>query len=299
MLGKPKIKSINNKASVTKDTVNKSKKYAILVGLNYIGSEAQLNGCWNDMYSLIGYLTKCGYDTNDILFLSDQVSNCKYDNTGKFIGINELFPTKKNIIKSIQNIYNKVKPGDTITFAYSGHGGQKIDTNVDENDRRDETIYVYSDDLESYCELVDDELNNILVDTLPFGVKLVCIFDSCHSGSVLDLSYRYDIIMALLNRNIKKPFNISNENREKIVRDIICFSGCRDNQTSADAYINDKYNGALTACLLTVLNDKSSLNMTWEDVLISVNKKLVENKFSQVCQLSSTNLTIPSSKLEF
>ena len=39
-------------------------------------------------------------------------------------------------------------------------------------------------------QIVDDELNRLLVNPLPPGVRLHAIIDACHSGSVLDLEYR-------------------------------------------------------------------------------------------------------------
>ncbi len=39
-------------------------------------------------------------------------------------------------------------------------------------------------------QIVDDELNQLLVNPLRPGVRLHCIIDACHSGSVLDLEYR-------------------------------------------------------------------------------------------------------------
>ena len=37
---------------------------------------------------------------------------------------------------------------------------------------------------------MDDDLNRLLVNPLPPGVRLHAIIDACHSGSVLDLEYR-------------------------------------------------------------------------------------------------------------
>ena len=38
--------------------------------------------------------------------------------------------------------------------------------------------------------VVDDELNRLLVNPLPPGVRLHAIIDACHSGTALDLEYR-------------------------------------------------------------------------------------------------------------
>jgi hypothetical protein len=38
----------------------------------------------------------------------------------------------------------------------------------------------------------DDELHRIMVAPLPAGCRFIAIFDSCHSGTVLDLPYTYN-----------------------------------------------------------------------------------------------------------
>ena len=38
----------------------------------------------------------------------------------------------------------------------------------------------------------DDELSEILVQSLPEGVRMTCILDACHSGTGLDLPWTYD-----------------------------------------------------------------------------------------------------------
>jgi hypothetical protein len=62
-------------------------------------------------------------------------------------------------------------------------------------------------------------------------------------------------------------------------------SGCRDNQTSADAYINNVSRGAMTWALLTVLNDNSN-GITWSNLLQKMRTNLINNKFTQMPQLS-------------
>ena len=39
-------------------------------------------------------------------------------------------------------------------------------------------------------QLIDDELNQLLVNPLPHGVRLHAIIDACHSGSVMDMEFR-------------------------------------------------------------------------------------------------------------
>jgi hypothetical protein len=40
--------------------------------------------------------------------------------------------------------------------------------------------------------ITDDDLHKIMVAPLPQGCRFIAIFDSCHSGTVLDLPYTYN-----------------------------------------------------------------------------------------------------------
>ncbi len=83
-----------------------------------------------------------------------------------------------------------------------GHGGQTADTNGDEEDGSDEVIYPV--DFRQVGHIVDDQMHQIMVSPLPAGVRLTAIFDSCHSGSVLDLPYLYSTQGVLKEPNLAK-----------------------------------------------------------------------------------------------
>src|SRR5437764_15397745 len=46
-------------------------------------------------------------------------------------------------------------------------------------------------DFEKKGQIIDDEMHDIMVTPLPPGVRLTAVFDSCHSGTALDLPYIY------------------------------------------------------------------------------------------------------------
>lgn len=69
---------------------------------------------------------------------------------------------------------------------YSGHGSYILDKNNDENTPYDQLI-VSCD----FNVILDDELKSIIQSNLKNDVTLFCMFDSCFSGSVLDLRYQY------------------------------------------------------------------------------------------------------------
>ena len=83
-----------------------------------------------------------------------------------------------------------------------GHGGQTEDLDGDEEDGYDEVIYPV--DFRQAGHIVDDEMHRVMVQSLQPGVRLTAIFDSCHSGSALDLPYIYSTQGILKEPNLAK-----------------------------------------------------------------------------------------------
>ncbi len=118
-----------------------------------------------------------------------------------------------------------------------------------EVDGCDETILPM--DFRRSGEIIDDVLRKRLIDPLPEGARLTAFFDSCHSGTVLDLRYNWqdqDPRSVFPNIN-KQEFKGLAESRAQV----LLLSGCRDSQTSADAFIEGHYCGATTQAFLTTL----------------------------------------------
>ena len=68
--------------------------------------------------------------------------------------------------------------------------------------------------------------------------------------------------------------------------EVICISGCKDTQVSADAYIKGTFNGAMTWALTEVLSN-SDKNTTWDYCLTSLREKLRSGGYPQIPQLTS------------
>jgi hypothetical protein len=111
-------------------------------------------------------------------------------------------PTKNNILRAMQWLVQGAEPNDSLFLHYSGHGGQTADLDGDEEDGSDEVIYPV--DFKQAGHIVDDQMHHILVKPLKAGVRLTAIFDSCHSGSVLDLPYIYSTKGMLKEPNLAK-----------------------------------------------------------------------------------------------
>jgi len=232
------------------------KKSALLVGINYIGTPNELYGCINDTDSVKERISKKGFQ--NINMLTDLT-------TSK--------PTRENIIKEFTALLSSAQEGDLLFFLYSGHGSYILDANGDEN-----TLY---DQLIVSCDLntiLDDELKQIIQTNLKKNVTLFAMFDSCFSGSVLDLRYQY---MDSLN------YDNFTENDKQLETngDVFMISGCSDYQTSADAMINNKANGAMTWAFTEALKQKD--NCSWRELVKSMRDLLKVSQYDQIPQFSS------------
>jgi hypothetical protein len=196
-------------------------KKALLVGINYKGIPgAALNGCINDIVNISEVLIDSyDYESRNITQLRDDISNPAF------------LPTRANILAGLNALVAQSANLSEIWFHYSGHGSQVRDTNMDEADRLDEILVPL--DFQRSGFIVDDEIFNIVKNS---KCKTILIFDSCHSGSVCDLQWGYQYVNGSLMKSMATNKIINNPN-------IFCFSGCKDPETSADAYSREKQMG--------------------------------------------------------
>jgi hypothetical protein len=234
---------------------NKTKK-ALLIGINYTGTKDELKGCINDANSIKERISNKGF--NNIILLTDLTSKKA---------------TKANILEEFKNLLANSQEGDLLFFLYSGHGTYLIDKNNDETTGYDQCIVP--------CDLniiVDDELKTLIQTYLKTNVTLFAMFDSCFSGTVFDLKYQY---MDSLNYD-----NYSENTKELETNgNVFMISGCTDYQTSADAFINNKANGAMTWSFLEAL--KQNPNCSWRELVKKMRDLLKTSQISQIPQFSS------------
>ena len=240
------------------DELSKVVRRALLIGINYNGTSNQLYGCINDINNVEKKITS-SFGFTEIIKLTDDTL---------------IKPTRQNILDQMKNILNKSQKGDSIFIHFSGHGSQTLDRNNDENDGLDEVLV--SMDLKG---ITDDEIKQLVQSNLKSGVKLFCLFDSCHSGTVLDLRYQY-----LDSDNFDK--DTQNLKNELTPSTCIMISGCRDSQTSGDAWINRQAQGAMSWSFLEALNTSNKV-LSWKQLLQKMRDLLRESTFEQIPQLSS------------
>lgn len=265
----------SKKTTSGKSAVKNQLKKALIVGINYTGTSNQLNGCINDANKMKSYLLEqCGFDEKNIVMLSDHIGGTKLQ-----------LPTRSNIINNILALTRNIPASVDcqLVFHYSGHGSYTYDrTGKEEIDGRDETICPIDYDVSG--DITDDDLKTLLVDSLPSNAKLFCVLDCCHSGTVLDLKYDCKIIKS----GLQTEYRVIENGYENVSKgEVILISGCKDEQTSADAYINRKYQGALTWALFATLEKHNYQPLAYKDLLFEIQNLLKTNKYEQVPQLSS------------
>ncbi len=257
------------------------KSKALLVGINqYPDPRNSLRGCINDIVDMQHFIsvTNKVYSTAQIKLLTDKSA------------------TKKGILLQLEWLLEGIESGDQILFHYSGHGAQlpcqKIAGDVwEEKDGLDEIICPYDFDGSNATAIRDNEFAALFM-RIPKGVHFIWVSDSCHAE---DLS--------------RDPFVISDESalrfrnftggllRENIIGSLAAgaarvaattpsllngalLSACASHELSADAYIENRFNGAFTHYLLKNLR-KHATKMPMNQIIQLVRKDLAANDYDQ------------------
>ncbi|OSC98894.1 hypothetical protein PYCCODRAFT_1438875 [Trametes coccinea BRFM310] len=244
------------------------RKKALCIGINYRGQPNQLHGCVNDARNVQNFLMSHGYKARDIEVLTDDTSDPRR------------LPTRANIIEAMRRLVQSAHPHDSLFFHYSGHGGQVKDRNGDEIDGYDEIIFPL--DHKSAGHISDDLMHTIMVKPLPPGCRLTALFDSCHSGSVLDLPYLYHSDGRVKGSQVTARWH----DYKSTPADVISWSGCKDSQTSADTWERGVATGAMSHAFVSSLTQNPK--QSYQELLRSV-RVVLKKKYSQKPQLSSSH----------
>ncbi|KAH8886096.1 hypothetical protein GQ53DRAFT_876471 [Thozetella sp. PMI_491] len=285
------------------------RRKALLIGINYFGQQGELRGCINDVKNVSTFLIeRYNYKREDIVYLTDDQEDPI------------LHPTRDNIIRAMKWLVAGAQPNDSLFLHYSGHGGQTEDLDGDEDDGYDEVIYPV--DYKQTSHIVDDEIHDLVVKPLQAGVRLTAIFDSCHSGTVMDLPYIYSTKGVLKEPNLAKEAGeglltaissyssgdlegvarsimsfaktamFSEEAHKKTIAtktspaDVIMWSGSKDDQTSADATIAAQATGAMSWAFIAAL--KQNPQQSYVQLLNSI-RDVLATKYTQKPQLSCSH----------
>jgi len=151
------------------------RKKALLIGIKETPDYDTLEHAYRDVVHVRKLITEFyGYAKRDVTVMTD--SSHQEDS---------LKATRENILRQLQLFVEDVQPGDHFFFCFSGHSTQfEAQDDADEQDGLDEAIVACDGEA-----ILDNDLKAILVDRLPAGSTLVAIWDTCHSGTILDLPH--------------------------------------------------------------------------------------------------------------
>jgi hypothetical protein len=244
-----------------------SSKKALLIGINYSNTPNELHGCINDVQNMRNALIDAyDYAMGNILTLRDDDATA--------------MPTRENILQALGRLVQESSMLQEIWIHYSGHGSYVADVNGDEMSGRDSTICPC--DFASRGMILDDELVAILNRMDP-KCRVILLFDSCFSGSVCDLPWSFEFIGGnTFSRSLVDRVKMSHPN-------IYMMSGSKDTQTSADVYVQNKYQGAFTSAFLECLracSHETSVLALYRSICMYMK----QNGYSQKPLLSSTNI---------
>lgn len=260
-------------------------KKALVVGINNFKNypAAALQGCVNDANDMNGILKEfLGFKDADITKLTNAQA------------------TKANIMKNLKAMVDGAKKGKYkyLVFSLSSHGTQVPDKEGDEPDKKDEAFCPYDlaekgDRWDPAHIITDDELHDLFI-TLPKDVLLEVYLDTCHSGTGLKA---IDLLLTRKPRFLPPPtprgvralegLELRASHMltvEKGMDHHILWTGCRSNQTSADAKIGSTWHGAFTYYYsknLRAAKNKISRN----DLLKKTKADLTKNDYDQIPQL--------------
>lgn len=238
------------------------RRRAVLVGINYAGTPAQLRGCVSDVKNVQSLLLhNLGWPADCIHILADDGQRTP--------------PTRANIEDALEWLVEDAEAGDALFFHFSGHGAQQEDPRGFEEDGMNEAIL--PSDYKSEGLLTDDELDEFLVRCLPEGVRLTVVMDCCHSGTGLDLPFTWTPGGW---REETNPCHSSG--------DVVLFSGCSDGSCSAEAAVLGEIGGAMTTAFCDVLRHTGPRQLACGQLLDIMNCTIAARGFRQRAQLTSS-----------
>jgi len=259
-------------------------KKALCVGINKFEKYPQfaLNGCVNDAKDMAAFLKEIlGFKNSEVSVLTDAQA------------------TKVNIMTKLKSMVDEAKAGklDYIVFSLSSHGTQMPDTSGDESDNVDEAFVPYDiaqkgNEWHPAHIISDDELNE-LFSQLPDTVLLEAFLDTCHSGTGFkDPFSPYQPRPRFIPPPSHKPFEKIAKAKGKVLKRVadgvttkhhVLWTGCRADQTSADAYFDGRYSGAFTYFFLK--NVRAGKNKLTRAELRKNMLADMKGKFEQIPQL--------------
>ncbi|WP_233858205.1 caspase family protein [Paraburkholderia sp. HD33-4] len=239
--------------------------HAILVGINAYPFPNVLHGCLDDVSDISKELqSQYQFSPTEIITITDAEA------------------TASKIKASLSAAVAKLKSGDKFILWYSGHGAQ-----LTEGDIGTDVICPVDFDFTPETSVTVDDFHNIF-SKIPNGVVAAWGSDSCHSGDLEKDFYRLGAPKQFYSARPQKPVKTvrSFKDVSSALPNISLVAGCQSSQTSADAYINDRYNGAFTYFFLEQLRSPGGVTEPLQKLVAQTTTALHDAGYTQSPQLT-------------
>eukprot|EP00439_Symbiodinium_sp_Y106_P058719 s4459_g8.t1 len=181
------------------------RRKALLIGVNYPGTSAQLRNGINDVERVAAVLGRLGFPEEWMLKLTDDAPPP------------EAAPTKSNCIAAMQWLTHNVAPGDVLFFHFSGHATQ--------DDAEGSDALCPSDFMEVGF-ISSEKVYETLMRGLPAHVRLTMLLDCCIPCLCPELPLLYDVEQ---DRWVVGSSASSSA-------DVVCFSAAGSDMTMEDLH---------------------------------------------------------------
>ncbi len=249
---------------------------ALLVGINkYPDPRNSLRGCINDILDMEYFISEKN----------------KVYNKGQINKLTDQHATKKEIVNQLKWLLEGAQAGDQLLFHYSGHGAQAASLHPHmETDGLDEIICPYDYDGSNETMFRDKEFASLFAG-IPKGVHFVWISDSCHAED-LSRDPKMENEAVAFRNFIGAKVERSQQHNHSIINPLTItttplngalLSACASDQLSADAIINNRFNGAFTHYLIQNLMEYGATK-PMELIVQLVNKDLDTFGYDQDAQ---------------
>jgi len=157
----------------------------LIIALDYDYAPSSELTCTRDARTMYRMAGRAGVD--DITIITDKA------------GVGDpSFPTRSFVLRYIRQVARRCEEGDWFIWFWAGHGVNVPDFNGDEKDGFDQAFVTPDSNgkLTESALLIDDDFALALDTFVPEGVRILCINDCCHSGTICDIDsfmYSHDI----------------------------------------------------------------------------------------------------------
>jgi len=270
--------------------------YGTLVGIDaYRAPVPALRGCVNDIEAVSALLREFSKG-DDFLVELQTLENDR--------------ARRADVIKSFREHLCKAGPEDVALFYYSGHGSQE-DAPQEfwhlEPDRLDETLVCYDSRDPGQWDLADKELALLIAEVAVRGAHVLCVLDCCHSGSgtraaldegiavrraPTDRRHRQaqdfldGVLKAATSRTEESP--VANWGVAPGGKHVL-LAACRSSETAKEVLEGGKSHGALTAALLTILQQTRG-SITYRDLAKRAEAQVRLRVAQQVPQIETSDV---------